>query len=122
MNDFQEEGAAQTIAILRDEIITERGFTEEWRNQLLRARNRNTDLQRQLEAATEEISEYQRILIGKTKRITKARQTIKDVSELPAKWRGGIVFASGLKIEHTASLDQERCADELQEALNRSKP
>ena len=81
MNDFQEEGAAQTIAILRDEIITERGFTEEWRNQLLRARNRNTDLQRQLEAAAEEISEYRRILTGKTKRITKARQTIREISE-----------------------------------------
>jgi len=36
------------IKLLRDKIITERGFTEERRNQLLRARTRSAALQEQL--------------------------------------------------------------------------
>ena len=40
------------------------------------------ELNIKLEEAEEEISEYQRILTGKTKRIAKARQTIREISEL----------------------------------------
>ena len=39
------------------------------------------------------------------------------VRKLPAEWRGGIEYASGFHIERIASLDQEQCADELQQAL-----
>jgi len=56
MNDFQEEGAAQTIAILRDEIITERGLIEDLRNQLFAALEENALLQGQLAHVEAELS------------------------------------------------------------------
>jgi len=56
MNDFQEEGVAQTIAILRDEIITERGLIEDLRNQLFAALEENALLQGQLAHVEAELS------------------------------------------------------------------
>ena len=56
MNDFQEEGIAQTIAILRDEIITERGLIEDLRNQLFAALEENALLQGQLAHVEAELS------------------------------------------------------------------
>jgi len=56
MNDFQEEGVAQTIAILRDAIITERGLIEDLRNQLFAALEENALLQGQLAHVEAELS------------------------------------------------------------------
>jgi len=48
-----------------------------------------------------------------------AERVIKRVRVLCDGWCGGVIFASGLRIERTVSLDQQRCANELDEILEK---
>ena len=82
---------------------------------------KNLELEAQLAEQEGLLHECDNNIAKKADKIRELEGIIERVRPLSKRWRGGVEFASGLRIERITSIDQEQCADELDKALEDQK-